>query len=81
MHRITGSGSARGSVLKNVTATTSVVVEEKEKTLDLKNEKNSIAININDIDINNNNNSSYNNISNNKCLDCIAVAPEGNKHS
>lgn len=81
MHRITGSGSDRGSARKNMTATTSVVVEEKGKNLDLKNENDSISIKINDIDDNNN----YKNIgkdnNNNKCLDCIAVAPEGKEHS
>jgi hypothetical protein len=97
MHRITGSGSDRGSVRKSVPTTTSVVVEEKVKNLDLKNGNDSISININEIDKNNNKKNGYNNINdinivnnsiannnnnsnnnnNQKCLDCIAVAPEG----
>ena len=80
MHRITGSGSDRGSARKNMTATTSVVVEEKGKNLDLKNENDSISIKINDIDNNNYKNIGKDN-NNNKCLDCIAVAPEGKEHS
>ena len=109
MHRITGSGSDRGSVEN----TSSAVSEGKEKDLEVNNHNDSIKINVDSI--NNNYNKLYefesNDIRNkskmsdsndlndnkkliaketntdndvvvnkkntNKCLDCIAVAPEG----